>query len=104
MELFRIRITGLLQVRVLGSFVVYTHLAKRWCHVGVMRMVTNGGKWRLRLKREGESQLAPFDQNLLIPLDLSRLRQLVLKLGSRLLTEGLSRDPSRTLNREWTRR
>src|SRR6266478_9392583 len=38
------------------------------------------------MKREGESELAPFDQNLLIPLDLSRLRQIVIKLVSRLLT------------------
>jgi len=52
-------------------------------------MVMNGGKWERKLKREGESELAPFDQNLLIPLDLSRLRQIVIKLVSRLLTEGL---------------
>ena len=58
-------------------------------HVGVMRMVMNGGKWQRKLKREGESELAPFDQNLLISLDLSRLRQIVIKLVSRLLTEGL---------------
>ena len=32
---------------------------------------------QIQLKREGESELAPFDQNLLIPLDLSRLRQIV---------------------------
>ena len=25
------------------------------CHVGVMRIVTNGGKWQQKLKREGES-------------------------------------------------
>jgi hypothetical protein len=41
------------------------------------------------VKREGESELAPFDQNLLISLDLSRLRQIMIKLVSRLLTEGL---------------
>jgi len=31
-----------------------------------------------------------FHQNLLIPLDLSRLRQIVIKLFSRPLTEGLA--------------
>ncbi len=36
-----------------------------------------------------EDELATFDQNLLIPLDLSRLRQIVIKLVSRLLTEML---------------
>jgi pimeloyl-ACP methyl ester carboxylesterase len=40
-------------------------------------------------KFECTFELAPFDQNLLIPLDLSRLRQIVIKLVSRLLTEGL---------------
>jgi len=54
-----------------------------------MRIVMNCGKWRQKLKREGESELAPFDQNLVIPLDLSRLRQIVIKLIARLLTEGL---------------
>jgi hypothetical protein len=54
-----------------------------------MRIVMNGGKGRQKLKREGESELTPFDQNWLIPLDLSRLRQIVIKLVSRLLTEGL---------------
>jgi hypothetical protein len=52
-------------------------------------MVMNGGKARQKLKREGESELGPFDQNLLIPLDLSRLRQIAIKLVSRLLTEML---------------
>jgi len=33
--------------------------------------------------------LGIYDQNLLIPLDLSRLRQIVIKSVSRLLTEGL---------------
>ena len=42
-----------------------------------------------KLKREGGIDLIPFDQNLLIPLDLSRLRQIVIKSVSRLLTEGL---------------
>jgi len=54
-----------------------------------MRMVMNGGKWERKVKREGESELAPFDQNLLISLDLSQLRQIVISLVSRLLTEGL---------------
>jgi hypothetical protein len=40
------------------------------------------------MKREGESELAPFDQNLLIPVDLSRLRQIVIKLVSRRNTNG----------------
>jgi hypothetical protein len=35
------------------------------------------------------SELGPFDQNLLIPLNFARLRQLVIKLVSRLLTEML---------------
>jgi len=39
--------------------------------------------------------LAPFDQNLLIPLDLSRLRQIVIiKSGTRLLTEMLEFESS----------
>jgi hypothetical protein len=38
--------------------------------------------------REGESELIAFDQNLLIPLDFSRLRQIVIRSVSRLLTEG----------------
>ena len=59
------------------------------CHTSVMRIVMNGGKSRQKLKREDESWLAPFDQNLLISLDLSRLRQIVIKLVSRLLTEML---------------
>ena len=37
----------------------------------------------------GRSQSSPFDQNLLIPLDFARLRQMVIKLVSRLLTEML---------------
>ena len=41
-------------------------------------MSANGNE---HLKREGESELAPFDQKLLIPLDLSRLWQIVIKLG-----------------------
>jgi hypothetical protein len=41
------------------------------------------------MKREDESYLSPFDQNLLIPLNLSGLRQIVIKLVARLLTEGL---------------
>src|SRR6266481_5505686 len=56
------------------------------------RCHANGDEWQqmvMNLRREGESELAPFDQNLLIPLDLSRLRQIVIKLVSRLLTEGL---------------
>jgi hypothetical protein len=60
-----------------------------WCHVGVMRIVMNGGNRRLKLKSEGEPELTPFDQNLLISIDLSRLRQIVIELVSRLLTEGL---------------
>ena len=59
------------------------------CHASVMRIVTNGGKGRQKLIREGESELAPFDQNLLNPFDFARLRQLVMNLVSRLLTEGL---------------
>jgi hypothetical protein len=58
----------------------------------VMRIVANRRKWQRKLKREGESELPPFHQNLLIPLDFSRLRQIVIKLGSRLLTEGLQFD------------
>jgi hypothetical protein len=56
-------------------------------HAAVMRIVANRRKWQRKLKREGESELPPFHQNLLIPLDFSRLRQIVIKLGSRLLTE-----------------
>src|SRR5467141_2271052 len=49
-------------------------------------MAANGNE---RCKDEGESELAPFDQNLLISLDLSQLRQIVISLVSRLLTEVL---------------
>jgi hypothetical protein len=32
------------------------------------------------VRKTGESEFVPFDQNLLIPVDLSRLRQIVIKL------------------------
>jgi hypothetical protein len=54
-----------------------------------MRIVANRSKWQRKLKREGESELSPFHQNFLIPLDFSRLRLIVVKLGSRLIAEGL---------------
>jgi len=59
------------------------------CHMNCDEWRQMTTKVKKRLRREGESELAPFDQNLLIPLDLSRLRQIVIKLVSRLLTEGL---------------
>jgi hypothetical protein len=59
------------------------------CHVGVMRIAMNGGNWQQKLKGEGESGFPRFVQNLLIPFDLSRLRQIAIGLVTRLLTEGL---------------
>ena len=49
----------------------------------------NRDEWQQKVTKTGESELVPFDQNLLIPVDLSRLRQIVIKLVSRLLTERL---------------
>ena len=49
----------------------------------------NRDEWRQKLIREGESDLAPFDQNLRNPFDFARLRHLVMNVVSRLLTEGL---------------
>jgi hypothetical protein len=64
---------GVLDARVKDSMLSTSASAnKSECHVGVMRIVMNRGKWQQKLKREGESELSPFDQNLLIPLDLSR--------------------------------
>jgi len=42
-----------------------------------------------KTEREVESELAPFDQNLLIPSICLGSGKLVIKLVSRLLTEGL---------------
>src|SRR5260370_3473903 len=54
-----------------------------------MRMMMNRDKKRSKTEKRRRIDLIPFDQNLLIPLDLSRLRQIVIKSVSRLLTEGL---------------
>jgi hypothetical protein len=54
-----------------------------------MQIVMNRGKWRLRTEKRRQIWFGRFYQYLLIPFDLSRLRQIVISLVTRLLTEGL---------------
>src|SRR5712692_8873454 len=66
-----------------------------------MRGAMNSGKSRTKTEKRRKIELLPFHQNSLNPLDLSRLRQIVIKSGSRLLTEGFQSADSRgsyTLN------
>jgi len=58
-------------------------------HAGVMQIAISRAKWRTKTDKGRRIRLVPFCHNLLLPLDLSRLRQLVINLVSRLLTEGL---------------
>jgi hypothetical protein len=57
-------------------------------HVGVMQIAIDRAKWRTKTDEGRRIRLVPFCHNLLIPLDLSRPRQLLINLVSRLLTEG----------------
>jgi len=59
------------------------------CHIGVMRMMPSHAKKRTKKEKRRKICLTRFDQNLLTSLDLARLRQFMIKLNSRLLTEGL---------------
>jgi hypothetical protein len=59
------------------------------CHTGVMEIELNCAKRRTKTEKRRQIRFARFHQNLLNPLDLSRLRQIMIKLLSGLLTEGL---------------
>jgi hypothetical protein len=54
-----------------------------------MRIVTNRGKMEAKAEKRRRIRLVRFCRNLRIPFDLSRLRQIVIILVVRLLTEGL---------------
>ena len=58
-------------------------------HVGCHPTFDKGAKLRRETDKRRRIRLVAFCHNLLIPLDLSRLRQLVINLVSRLLTERL---------------
>jgi hypothetical protein len=54
-----------------------------------MQLVINRTELEVKTNNRRRIRLVPYCQNLLIPLDLSRLRQLVINVVSRMLTEAL---------------
>jgi hypothetical protein len=52
-------------------------------------MVVNGGKMRIKGEQRRRKGFIRFSRNLLISFDHAQLRQVLIKLAVRLLTEGL---------------
>jgi len=63
------------------------------CHKNVILMVVNGGKMRTKGEQRRRKGFIGFSRNLLISFDYGQLRQVLMKLVVRLLTEGLSQLP-----------
>jgi hypothetical protein len=59
------------------------------CHKNVILIVVNGGKSRTKVEQRKRKGFIRFSRNLLISFDYGQLRQVLMKLGVRLLTEGL---------------
>jgi hypothetical protein len=59
------------------------------CHKNVILMVVNGGKMRTKAEQRRRKGFIGFSRNLQISFDYGQLRQVLIKLVVRLLTEGL---------------
>ena len=64
------------------------------CHKNVILMVVNGGKMRTKGEQRRRKGFIGFSRNLLISSDYGQLRQVLMKLVVRLLTEGSQRPRS----------
>ena len=59
------------------------------CHKNVILIAMNGGKSRTKVEQRRRKGFIRFSCNLLISFDYGQLRQVLMKLVVRLLTEGL---------------
>jgi len=59
------------------------------CHKNVILMVANGGKLRTKGEQRRRKGFIGFSRNMLISFDYGQLRQVLMKLVVRLLTEML---------------
>jgi hypothetical protein len=59
------------------------------CHKNVILIVVNGGKMQTKGEQRRRKGFIGFSRNLLISFDYGQLRQVLMKLVVRLLTEGL---------------
>ena len=86
---FILRTTGADQVRAAVTVEGRREQVTVRAVISVILMVVNGGKMRTKGEQRRRKGFIGFSRNLLISFDYGQLRQVLMKLVVRLLTEGL---------------